>query len=154
MALIMPFILAGVRSRVTWLNGKTHLCINASSCIQAGVLCTYITPSSEAKTVTQSRREQIWPYSCFSCECVSMTRETLCMWKIWFPLSSPELSFWDMCVVGWSWLDANTHQSLSVTSLHSWTGERKCNRGFLDWDKDWERSVIKYHGWNRFEWGY
>lgn len=140
------------RSRVMWLNWKTHLSVNASSAFKQ-VCCIHISlPALRQRQQPRAEGSKYYFTHCFSCECVSMTRETLCMWKVWFPLSSPELSFWDICAVGWPWLDASTHQSLSATSLHSWAGERKCNQGFLGWDKDWERSIMKYyHGQNRLK---
>lgn len=154
MLLVMLTILAGVRSRVTWLNGKTHLNVNASSCTQAGGLCTYITPTSEVKTTTQSWREQILPYSLLQLwMCVHDQGDHVPLKDLLFPVF-PVLLFWDICIVGWPWLDASMHKSLSVTSLHIWTGERKCNQGFLGWDKDWERALIKnLHEQNRLKFG-
>lgn len=86
MVLVMWTILAGVRSRGTWLNGKTHLSASASSCTQAGGLCTYI-PVLRWRQQPRAEGSKYYLTYCFSCECVSMTRETLCLWKIWFPLS-------------------------------------------------------------------
>lgn len=110
-------------------------------------------PSSEAKTTTQSRREQILPY-CFSCECVSVSRETLCVCKIWYPLSSPELLFWDMCIwVEPGWIPAPTKASVLLLSA---VGQGRQNVTKSSWVeiRTGRDQIIKYHhGQNRLKFG-
>lgn len=47
------------------------------------------------------------------------------------------------------WIDCGwmpgTHWCSSLTPFHSCKGERKYTEGSMGWDKDWERSLIKWH---------
>lgn len=49
-------------------------------------------------------------------------------------------------------LDSSTHQSPSLTALHSWRGERKYNQGFTSWDKDWREISYPVLSWAKQAW--
>lgn len=56
-------------------------------------------------------------------------------------------------VAGWPWLETR-HLPKPFTSLCSWIGKRKYNKGFIIWGKVGERSFTKYcHRQNRLELG-
>lgn len=64
-----------------------------------------------------------------------------CAYASWGALRYSLLMTGERCVVGWHW-PAPTKVSLSVLST---AGQGEKIWWFLDWDKDWERSLTKYH---------